>query len=221
MIGTHSASLRIHFVRHGETEWSLSGQHTSRTEIPLTRRGEENARKLGEHLGGVTFLRVLTSPMKRAQRTCPLTRLNPGAEIEPDLAEWDYGDYEGLRSVDIRREQPDWNIFQDGCPNGETPMQVSKRADRLISRLRKMKGNIALFSHGQFGCVLAVRWIGLPVMEGQHFLLGPASLSIFGYEIHHSEIPAIILLNAAPSGSLTSISNHLPGERRAPATRSD
>jgi len=183
--------LILSLIRHGETEWSLSGRHTSRTDIPLTEQGEQDARTLGERLRATTFLRAFTSPMQRARRTCALTGLTPVAEVEPDLAEWNYGDYEGLRSQEIRQARPDWNLFRDGCPHGETPAQVSDRADRIISRLRALPGNIALFSHGHFGCVLAVRWIGLPVIEGQHFRLGTASLSIFGDEPDRSQVPVI------------------------------
>jgi len=185
------ARLNLSLIRHGETEWSLSGRHTSRTDIPLTEQGEQDARRLGERLRTTTFLRVFTSPMQRARRTCALVGLTPVAEVEPDLAEWNYGDYEGLRSQDIRQARPDWNLFRDGCPRGETPAQVSDRADRLISRLRPLEGNVALFSHGHFGCVLAVRWIGLPVIEGQHFRLGTATLSIFGDESERSQVPVI------------------------------
>ena len=185
------ARLILSLIRHGETEWSLSGRHTGRTDIPLTEQGEQEARTLGERLRATTFLRVFTSPMQRARRTCALTGLTPVAEVEPDLAEWNYGDYEGLRSQEIRQARPDWNLFRDGCPQGETPAQVSDRADRIISRLRLLEGNIALFSHGHFGCVLAVRWIRLPVIEGQHFRLGTASLSIFGDEPGRSQVPVI------------------------------
>jgi probable phosphoglycerate mutase len=122
--------------------------------------------------------------------------LKPVPEIEPDLAEWDYGDYEGKRSVDIRKERPDWNVFRDGCPHGERPAQISARADRLIARLCKLDGNIALFSHGQFGGVLAVRWIGLAVVEAQHFPLGTASVSVFTFASHHPTVPVIALWNA-------------------------
>ena len=176
---------RLYLVRHGETEWSLTGRHTSGTDIPLTKQGDREALALGDLLRTVKFSRVFTSPRQRARRTCALAGLPLTAEIEPDLAEWDYGDYEGQRSVDICQERPDWNLFRDGCPHGETPAQVSDRADRLIARLRALDGNIALFSHGQFGCVLAARWIGLPLIEGPHFLLNTASLGILGYEPHH------------------------------------
>jgi broad specificity phosphatase PhoE len=188
--------VRLSLIRHGETEWSISGRHTSRTDIPLTEQGEQDARQLGHTLRATTFVRVFTSPMQRARRTCELAGLTPVAEVEPDLAEWNYGDYEGLRSLDIRKARPDWNLFQDGCPHGEMPAQVSDRADRIIARLRPLEGNIALFSHGHFGCVLAVRWIGLPVIEGQHFPLGTASLSIFGYETDRSQVPVIARWNS-------------------------
>jgi probable phosphoglycerate mutase len=187
---------RIYLIRHGETEWSLSGQHTGRTDISLTASGEDGARELGQRLRDIQFARVLTSPRQRARRTCELAGLGPVAEIEPDLAEWDYGDYEGQRSVDILKGRPDWNLFRDGCPRGETPTQISDRADRFIARLRVLDGNVALFSHGHFGRVLATRWIGLPVSEAQRFLLDTASLSILGYEPNHVESPVIALWNA-------------------------
>jgi broad specificity phosphatase PhoE len=189
--------LRLYFIRHGETEWSLSGRHTSRTDIPLTEQGDQDARRLGERLRAARFIRVFSSPMQRAWRTCALAKVTPVAEMEPDLAEWDYGDYEGQHSVDIRKGRPAWNLFRDGCPRGELPAHVSDRADRLITRLRTLDGNVALFSHGHFGCALAVRWIGLPVIEGQKFLLGTASLSILGYEPNCPEVPVIALWNSS------------------------
>ena len=191
-----SESLQLYLVRHGETEWSLSGQHTGTTDIPLTARGEVEARALTPVLAAVPFSSVLTSPRLRARQTCDLAGVGQKARIEPDLAEWDYGDYEGRRSLDIRKERPDWNIFVDGCPNGETPDQVSGRADRLIARLREMRTPVALFSHGQFGAALAARWIGLPVVKAQNFPLGVASLSVLGYAANHPEIPAIALWNS-------------------------
>jgi probable phosphoglycerate mutase len=188
--------VTLFLIRHGETEWSLSGRHTSHTDIPLTKQGEENARTLGDRLRTTPFLRVFTSPMQRARRTCELAGLTPVADVDQDLAEWNYGDYEGLRSLEIRQARPDWNLFRDGCPRGEMPEQVSDRADRLIARLCLLDGNVALFSHGHFGCVLAVRWIGLPVVEGQHFSLGTASLSILGYEPGRHDVPVIARLNS-------------------------
>ena len=191
--------INLFLIRHGETQWSLSGQHTGRTDIKLTTHGEDQARGLAQCFLDIKFNHVLTSPRQRAQQTCQLAGLGAAAKIEPDLAEWDYGDYEGQRSVDIRKQRPDWNIFRDGCPNGEMPVQVSDRADRLITKLRLLDGNVALFSHGQFGCVLAARWIGLPLVEAQHFALGPASYGILSYDPHHPEIANIQLWNAAAS----------------------
>ena len=188
--------LHLYLIRHGETTWSLTHQHTGRTDIPLTEHGEEEARQLGKRLSGSTFAHVFSSPSQRAQRTCALVGLSQGAEIEPDLAEWNYGDYEGVRTADIRKDRPDWNIFRDGCPGGEAPGQVSDRADRLIARLRRLDRKVALFSHGQFGCVLAARWIGLPVIDGPHFVLGTASLSVFSYDPDHPTVPVISLWNA-------------------------
>ena len=193
-----SPSLRLYLIRHGETEWSIDRRHTGFTDIPLTQNGENEARTLGEHLRNIPFARLLTSPLQRAQQTCALVGLNQAPELEPELTEWDYGDYEGKRSVDIRKERPDWTIFRDGCPQGEMPAQVSARADRLLTRLCKLDGNIALFSHAHFGSVLATRWIELAIVEAQHFPLGTASVSIFTFDSHHPTVPVIALLNATP-----------------------
>ncbi len=190
-----SSALCLYLIRHGETEWSLAGRHTGRTDISLTRNGEEEARELGCRLPDIPFTHVLSSPLKRAVRTCELAGLDTVPEIESDLVEWDYGDYEGLRSLDIRKERPDWDVYRDGCPGGETPAQISARADRLIARLLKLDGNIALFSHGQLGCVLAMRWIGLAANEAQHFMLGTASFSILAFDPHHPGVPVIALWN--------------------------
>jgi broad specificity phosphatase PhoE len=191
--------LRLYLIRHGETEWSLSGQHTGHSDIPLTAHGEYEGRDLAACLRNTPFAHVLTSPRQRARRTCELTGLGSAAVIEPDLAEWDYGEYEGKRSEDIRKGRPGWNVFRDGCPGGETTAQVSDRADRVIAHLDALDGDIALFGHGQFGCVLAARWIGVPVVEGQHFSLGPASLSILGYSESHPGVRVIALWNANPA----------------------
>lgn len=188
--------LRIYMVRHGETEWSFTGRHTGLTDIPLTARGEDEVREWGRRLCDIPFDHVLTSPLQRARRTCELVGLGTRAEIEPDLAEWDYGDDEGLRTADIHKLRPGWNVFRDGCPNGESTEAIAARADRLVRRLRSMNGNIALFSHGHFSAVLAARWIGLPVVEGRHFPLVTASLSILDHDPHHPEVPAIELWNA-------------------------
>jgi probable phosphoglycerate mutase len=203
-----SEALRLYIIRHGETEWSLSGQHTGRSEIPLTGHGEDEARALAPCFRDISFSNVLTSPLQRARRTCELAGLGSAAEIEQDLAEWDYGDYEGQRSADIRKVRPGWMVFRDGCPEGEMPAQVAGRADRIIARLGAMRGNIAVFSHGQFSCVLAARWIGLPIIEARHFSLGPASLSVLGYNPDHPEVAVIALWNAGhaalPGGRQTS-----------------
>jgi broad specificity phosphatase PhoE len=196
MNGSLNNLARLYLIRHGETAWSLSGQHTGRTDIPLTEQGEQHARDLGKRLRAVKFSRVLTSPRTRTRRTCELVGFDAVAELEPDLAEWDYGDYEALNSADIRKGRPDWNLFRDGCPGGESPAQVSERADRVIARLRELERNVAIFSHGHFGRALAARWIGLPVGQAQHFVLSTASLSILGYEHNHAAEPAMILWNA-------------------------
>jgi broad specificity phosphatase PhoE len=193
-------TVRLYLIRHGETEWSLSGQHTGRTDLPLTARGEAEARQLVPWLRHVQFARVLTSPLQRARRTCELAGLGAVAVVEPDLAEWNYGDYEGRLSRDIRKERPGWDVFRDGCPNGEMPGQVSDRADRLLARLCKLDGNIALFSHGQFSRALAAQWIELSVNEARHFSLGTASLSILGFDPSHPDVRVIELWNAAPGG---------------------
>lgn len=193
---------RLYLVRHGETAWSLSGQHTGRTDIPLNEKGEQDARKLAERLRKVRFRRVFTSPLERARRTCELAGLGGVAEIEPDLVEWDYGEYEGQFSLETRKRRPDWNLYRDGGPGGESAAQVSKRADRLIARLRTLEGNIAIFTHAQLARALATRWIGLPVEQAQHFVLSTASISILGYEHNLAEEPAIVLWNA--------VSNDIP-----------
>ena len=172
----------LYFIRHGETAWSLTGQYTGRTDLPLIAAGEEGGRKLAARLSTVSFSRVFTSPRQRARQTCALAGFGAVAEIEPDLAEWDYGDYEGLRRDEILRRQPDWNIYRDGCPQGESPAAITARVDGLIDRLRGLEGNIAVFSHGHLGRVLAARWIGLPIADGQRFVLGTASVSVLGFE---------------------------------------
>jgi probable phosphoglycerate mutase len=199
MIPKRKTLLSLYLIRHGETAWSLSGQHTGRTDIPLTAHGEDEARGLTPWLCHIQFTRVFTSPRQRARRTCELAGLGQHAEIKPDLAEWDYGDYEGKLSSDIRKNRPDWNAFRDGCPNGEMPAQVSARADRLIAALGTTGGTVAVFSHGQFGLALAARWLRLPVAEGQSFLLATGSLSILSYNSAHPEVPVIALWNATPA----------------------
>lgn len=181
----------------------------------MTARGAGEARGLAPRLGNIRFAHVLSSPRARARRTCELAGLGAAAAINADLAEWDYGDYEGLRSVDIRKQRPDWNIFRDGCPGGEMPAQVSARADRLIAHLRALDGNVALFSHGQFGCVLAARWIGMPLIEARHFTLDTASLSILGHDPRHHEVAVIALWNAASGEDGEPVSHPRSGETRS------
>jgi broad specificity phosphatase PhoE len=184
----------IYLARHGETAWSLSGQHTGRTDLPLTERGERNARALGERLRGLEFAKVLTSPLRRAVRTCELAGFGPMAEIDSDLVEWDYGQYEGRRTAEIHAERPDWQLFRDGCPGGESPDQVGARADRLVGRVRAIKGEVLVFSSGHFLRVLAARWLGLDAAGGRYLLLSTASLSALSYE-HNLAQPAIRLWN--------------------------
>ncbi len=181
-----------YLARHGETAWSLSGQHTGRTDLPLTERGERNARALGERLQGVNFARVFTSPLQRATRTCALAGFADRAEIDRDLLEWDYGDYEGWRTADIHKQRPDWQLFHDGCPGGESPKDVGARADRVVTRVRAVDGNVLIFSSGHFLRVFAARWLGLEVAIGRCFMLSTASLSAVGYE-HNLSQPVIRL----------------------------
>jgi broad specificity phosphatase PhoE len=179
-------------IRHGETAWSLSGQHASTTDIPLTDNGRRLAERLAPVLAKETFALVLVSPRQRAQETCELACLGARAVIDPDLAEWDYGEYEGLTSRQIRERAPGWLLFRDGCPGGETPEEVGTRADRVIARARAVDGNVALFAHGHILRVIAARWIALPTSAGQNFLLDTGTLSVLG---HYQEIPAIKIWN--------------------------
>ena len=196
-------SLQVYFIRHGETQLSHSEKLMEHMDIPLTAKGEVDARNLRKQLRHLEFAHVLTSPFIRARQTCTHVGLNTIAQIDPDLAEWDYGDYEGLSPKDIRTRRLDWNLFRDGCPHGETPPRISDRIDRVIARLRLLVGNVAIISHGRFGAALAARWIGLPVPFAQHFPLDTASLSILQSDPSCQEKPVIRLWNA-PSGLLDS-----------------
>lgn len=185
----------VYLARHGETAWTISRQHTGLTDLPLTERGERTARRLGERLKRLMFANVMTSPLQRAARTCELAGFKAVAEIEKDLVEWDYGQYEGRRTAEIRAERPDWELFRDGCPGGESPQQVSVRADRVVKRVREVSGNVLIFTSGHFMRVLATRWLGLePSVNCRFFMLSTASLSALGYE-HDVARPVIRLWN--------------------------
>jgi probable phosphoglycerate mutase len=195
MVRMHEPSLdtvtpQIYLIRHGETAWSRTGQHTGRTDLALTAHGEQQARQLA-----LVFTHVLVSPLQRARRTCELAGLLPQAQLEPRLHEWDYGDYEGLTGAQIRAKHPDWDVFRDGCPGGESPAQVTARVGQLLELLRALPGRVALFSHGHLLRALAVRWIELPILAGLHFGLNAASLSRLGYEHDSLGEPAIELWN--------------------------
>jgi probable phosphoglycerate mutase len=172
----------IYLARHGETAWSITGQHTGITDLPLTERGERNAQRLGKRLSGQVFAKVFTSPLKRAVRTCELAGFGSFAEVDPNLVEWNYGDYEGLQTVQILKKNPDWHLFRDGGPHGESPGQVGARADAALARLRGIQGDVLIFSSGHFLRVLAARWLGLEVAAGRFFMLKTASLSALGHE---------------------------------------
>ncbi|HEY2815698.1 MAG TPA: histidine phosphatase family protein [Casimicrobiaceae bacterium] len=182
----------VYLARHGETAWSLSGQHTGITDLPLTKRGERNARRLGTRLRGLAFAAVFTSPLQRATRTCALAGFGAVAEEDANLVEWNYGQYEGRRTFEILAERPNWQLFRDGCPGGETPDQVGARADAVVSRVRAVGGDVLLFSSAHFLRVLAARWLGLSASEGRRFMLSTASLSALGYE-HNASNPVIRL----------------------------
>ena len=182
----------VYLARHGETAWTLSGQHTGLTDLPLTEQGERNACNLGERLRGLTFTKVLASPLRRAVRTCELAGFGGAYDIDRDLLEWNYGQYEGRLTAEIHVERPGWQLFRDGCPGGEMPDQVGTRADRMIARVRAIPGDVLIFSSGHFLRVVAARWLGLEPAAGRYFLLSTASLSALSYE-HTLAQPAIRL----------------------------
>jgi len=184
---------RVYLLRHGETEWSLNGQHTGVTDIPLTENGRNAARLLKPLLAKVAFTMVLSSPLQRARDTCELAGLGQLANVDSDLIEWNYGEYEGLKTEHIRLTRPDWSIFRNGSPGGETAEQVGARADRVIAKVRATEGNVALFAHGHILRVLAARWINLSPGYGENFLLDTATLNVLGY---YRESPAFIIWNA-------------------------
>jgi len=176
------AERRIWLVRHGETEWSKSGQHTGRTDIALTPKGQEQARELGRFLAGRKFALVLTSPMGRAQETCRLAGFNEGAQVSEDLHEWNYGIYEGITTRSVREKQPDWTIWTTSIPQGETVEQVGERARRLITRAESVEGDVAFFAHGHILRILGACWMGLPPIHGRNLALHTATVSVLGYE---------------------------------------
>ena len=184
----------VYLARHGETAWSVTGQHTGLTDLPLTERGERNAKRLGERLAGLFFAKVFASPLQRAIRTCELAGFGATAEVDRDLVEWNYGDYEGLRTAEIQAKRPGWQLFRDGCPNGESPEQIGARADRVVRRVRAVQGNVLIFSSGHFLRVFAARWLGLEPFAGKLFMLDTASLSALSYE-HDLSFPAIRFWN--------------------------
>jgi broad specificity phosphatase PhoE len=185
----------IYIARHGETAWTITGQHTGLTDLPLTAQGERNARALASRLAGITFGKVFSSPLQRARKTCALAGFGAVVEIDNDLLEWNYGVYEGLRSAEIRKNRPDWQLFRDGCPGGESPADVRARAEDVIARVRALNQNVLIFSSGHFIRVLAARWIGIePSISAMSFLLSTASVSALGYENSLSE-PVIRLWN--------------------------
>jgi probable phosphoglycerate mutase len=183
----------VYLVRHGETEWSLTGQHTGITDIPLTENGRKVAKLLEPVLAKEDFALVLTSPLQRARETCQLAGLGEQAEIDRDLMEWNYGEYEGLNPRQVHAKTAGWMIFRDGCPGGESPQQIGARVDRVIARVRALEGHVALFAHGHVFRVFAARWLELPATAGRHFLLATATLSILSY---YRDIPAVKRWNA-------------------------
>jgi broad specificity phosphatase PhoE len=194
LAGRENVLPTIYLARHGETAWTVTGQHTGITDLPLTPRGESNARALGERLKGIRFARVLTSPFKRAARTCELAGFAGQAEVDLDLVEWNYGDYEGLRSPDIHAIHPNWDPFRDGFPGGESFDEIGSRADRVIGRIRSLSGPTILFSSGHFLRFLAARWLGLNPQSARYFILSTSSLSTLTYE-HNQAHPVIGLWN--------------------------
>ena len=187
---------KVYLVRHGETAWSISGQHTGRTDIPLTERGEHAAQELNMRLKELRFANVFTSPLQRARRTCELADFGESAQPDPDLMEWHYGAYEGRRTVDIRAERPGWRLFEDGCPSGETLVEVATRADRVIARIRALESDVLVFAHRDILRILIARWVALPALEARRLDLATASVSKLGYD-HDLDEPVIHLLNDA------------------------
>jgi broad specificity phosphatase PhoE len=211
MRAEESGTADVYLIRHGETEWSRSGQHTGVTDLPLTENGRQAARLLEPVLAEEDFALVLTSPLERARQTCALAGLGGRAGVEPDLMEWNYGEYEGLTPKQIHAKRPSWLLFRDGCPGGETPEQVGARVDRVIARLRDVAGDVALFAHGHVFRVFAARWLGLPAGEGCRFLLDTATLNVLS---HYRGIPAVKRWNAALAPEAGRTREHPENSRR-------
>ncbi len=184
----------LYLVRHGETAWTLSRQHTGRSDIPLTPDGERHAQGLATRLKGRSFAAVFTSPLQRAAKTCAIAGFGAVAQLDADLVEWDYGVYDGKTSAEIRKSAPNWNLFRDGCPGGETLDQVAARTDRFIAKVRLLNGDVLAFSSGHLSRVLVARWLGLPGATGSRFYCDTASLGILGYE-HSLDEPIVRLWN--------------------------
>ena len=188
----------VWLIRHGETEWTVSRRHTGLTDLPLTTAGEDQARSLRNFLQTVRFESVFCSPLRRAVRTCELSGYGSVAQVDRDLVEWNYGDYEGEKRPQILAERPTWIIFRDGCPNGESPEDIVARADRFLSRIRAISGSVAVFSSGHFLRVFIARWLGLNPTAGGYFKLGTATLTVLGYDHNIRDEPVIRLLNESP-----------------------
>ena len=195
MASDHATALpRLFLIRHGDTAWTDSRQHTGRTDLPLNANGEAHARRLGARLKGKMFARVFVSPLVRVRRTCELAGFAEHAEVDADLTEWDYGDYESKLTADIHRQRPEWNLYHDGAPHGESPDQVAARADRFIDLIRPVEGDVAAFSSGQIIRMIAARWLGLSPVHARHFYTATASIGILGYE-HDRNQPVLLLWN--------------------------
>ena len=190
-----SALPKLYLARHGDTAWTDSHQHTGRTDLPLNERGEAHARQLGERLRGFSFVRVFTSPLQRASKTCELAGFGSVAEVDSDLIEWDYGDLEGTLTSDVLRDHPGWELFRDGCPGGESPQDVAARADRFIARVHGMMGDVLAFSSGHIIRMIAARWNGLAPAAGRVFFCRPASVGVLGFEHDSRDQPVIRLWN--------------------------
>ncbi len=194
MSATNPALPKVYLARHGETAWTMSGQHTGRTDIPLTAKGEDDAQLIGQRVAHLTFGHVFTSPLQRAKRTCELAGYGH-ATVDPDLMEWDYGEFEGKKTAEIRAVWPGWRLLFDGAPKGETKDEITIRADRVVNRIKALSGNVLVFAHGHYLRVLAARWVGADVTFAANLLLGTSSISVLSFDHGKLEEPAIMLWN--------------------------